>query len=158
MALPASRSILALSDETLCGIGAQAESTRASTVIVPGAGVLSERAELEGVAAVSGILWSGGQATPFALGSAEEPPRALGESMHLSLIDHASVWFRKDGEIRAVSRAEFRALASRGEIAADVPVFDTSLTRIAQAREGALERPASATWHGRTFFPASAAR
>ncbi|MRG95246.1 FIST signal transduction protein [Polyangium spumosum] len=55
------------------------------TVIVPGAGVLSERSELEGVAAVSGILWSGGQATPFALGDAEEPPRALGASIGRAL-------------------------------------------------------------------------
>jgi small ligand-binding sensory domain FIST len=55
------------------------------TVLVPGAGVLHERAELEGVAAVSGILWSGGQATPFALGGPEDSPHELGESIGRAL-------------------------------------------------------------------------
>jgi hypothetical protein len=84
--------------------------------------------------------------------------RALGEGMGVQLIDHASVWFRDGDEIRALSRADFRALASSGRLAADVPVFDTTLTRVAEVRAGALERPASATWHGRTFFRAPAAR
>jgi small ligand-binding sensory domain FIST len=35
---------------------------------VPGAGVLTERGEIEGASAASGILWSGGRATTFALG------------------------------------------------------------------------------------------
>ncbi|MDI3282770.1 FIST C-terminal domain-containing protein [Polyangium sp. 15x6] len=55
------------------------------TVLVPGAGVLHERAELEGVPAASGILWSGGQVTPFALGDVEDSPRALGESIGQAL-------------------------------------------------------------------------
>jgi len=70
------------------------------TVLVPGAGVLHERAELEGVAAASGILWSGGQATPFALGGAEESPRALGESIGQALGPRpgsALVFHRTDG-------------------------------------------------------------
>ncbi|MDI1429317.1 FIST signal transduction protein [Polyangium sorediatum] len=51
------------------------------TVLVPSAGVLHERAELEGVPAVSGLLWNGGQTTPFALDGADDAPRALGESI-----------------------------------------------------------------------------
>jgi small ligand-binding sensory domain FIST len=38
--------------------------------IVPGAGVLTERGEIEGASAASGILWSGGRVTPFAVGEA----------------------------------------------------------------------------------------
>jgi small ligand-binding sensory domain FIST len=49
--------------------------------IVPGAGVLHERAEVEGAPAATGLLWSGGQVTPFALGGPEDGPRALGESI-----------------------------------------------------------------------------
>jgi hypothetical protein len=78
--------------------------------------------------------------------------RALGESMGVVLIDHASVWFREGDEIRSVPRAEFRALAARGEVGPDVEVFDTTLTRIDDYRAGKLARPASQTWHGRTFF------
>ena len=36
--------------------------------IVPGAGVLTERGEIEGSSAASGILWSGGRTTPFSVG------------------------------------------------------------------------------------------
>jgi len=82
--------------------------------------------------------------------------RALGESMGVILIDHASVWFRDRGAVRTASRADFRALASRGDVDPHVAVFDTTLTRVDQLRNGGLERPASETWHGKTFFRAHA--
>lgn len=79
--------------------------------------------------------------------------RALGAELGTSLIDHAPVWFRDaSGEVRSVTRAEFRAMAGRGDVGPDTHVFDTSLTRIDQLRAGALERSASETWHGRAFF------
>jgi hypothetical protein len=84
--------------------------------------------------------------------------RALGDAAGLTLIDHAPVWFRDGDTVRMLPRAEFRALATSGALAPDVPVFDTSLTRMAQAREGALERPASESWHGKAFFRAPASR
>lgn len=54
---------------------AVAEQVRAAwrgvpAVVVPAAGVLNEKAELEGVAAASGLLWTGGRAAPFAAGVA----------------------------------------------------------------------------------------
>ncbi|MGE0160778.1 MAG: hypothetical protein AB7T31_15350 [Gemmatimonadales bacterium] len=80
--------------------------------------------------------------------------RALGESLDVVLIDHASVWFRDQGRVRSLSRPAFRALAAEGEIAPDVGVFDTTLTRIGDFRSGGLERPATDTWHGKAFFRA----
>lgn len=82
--------------------------------------------------------------------------RALGDSMGVTLIDHASVWFRDRGAVRALSRSDFRELAARGEVDAEVEVFDTTLTRIEDVRAGRLGRPASETWHGKTFFRAHA--
>ena len=70
----------------------------------------------------------------------------------VTLVDHAPVWYREGGEVRTVPRARFRALASEGSVGPTDPVFDTSLTRISQARDGSLERPASETWHGPAFF------
>jgi hypothetical protein len=81
--------------------------------------------------------------------------RTLGESLGLRLIDHAPVWFREGSQVRSVSRTEFRALARAGEVDAGVAVFDTTLTRVDQSRAGALERPASETWHGKAFFDAA---
>lgn len=50
--------------------------------VVPAAGVLSERGEIEGETAASGVLWSGGRVTPFALPArAEEPGRKLRETL-----------------------------------------------------------------------------
>jgi small ligand-binding sensory domain FIST len=58
--------------------------------VVPAAGVLSERGEIEGESAASGVLWSGGRVTPFALPeSAEEPSRMLRETL-VRIIGHRS--------------------------------------------------------------------
>ena len=78
--------------------------------------------------------------------------RGLGGDLGVTFVDHAPVWYREGGEVRTVPRAEFRTLASRGAVGPADPVFDTSLTRISQARDGSLERPASETWHGPVFF------
>ena len=81
--------------------------------------------------------------------------RALGSDLGVTLIDHASVWYRTRGdagEVHAASRADFRALAAAGAVGPTDHVFDTSLTRIQQVRDGELERPATDTWHGRAFF------
>jgi hypothetical protein len=82
--------------------------------------------------------------------------RALGESLGVVLIDHAPVWFRDRGIVRTASRTEFRKLVADGRVDADVRVFDTTLTRVDQLRAGALERPATETWHGKAFFGAHA--
>ena len=82
--------------------------------------------------------------------------RALGEAMGVVLIDHGPVWFRDGESIRSLPRSEFRALAEQGDVEPDVPVFDTTLTRIDDLRAGKLERPATDTWHGKAFFRAHA--
>jgi small ligand-binding sensory domain FIST len=43
------------------------------TCIVPAAGVLTERGEIEGAAAASGIVWSGGKILPLALSDPSSP-------------------------------------------------------------------------------------
>ncbi|HUF76732.1 MAG TPA: hypothetical protein VMM35_10670 [Longimicrobiales bacterium] len=81
--------------------------------------------------------------------------RALGGELDVTLIDHAPVWYRADdGDVRAVSRKGFRALAEEGSLGPDVVVFDTSLTKVGQERAGELERSAAESWHGKAFFAA----
>jgi len=60
------------------------------TLVVPSAGVLHERAEIEGQVAASGILWSGGSAAPFALGASEDDPRTRGEAIGRAIDPRAS--------------------------------------------------------------------
>lgn len=76
----------------------------------------------------------------------------VADALDVTLHDQTSVRYRAGDEIRTVSRAEFRAAAERGEVGPDVRVFDTTLVKVEQLRTGALEAPASRTWHGRTFF------
>ena len=78
--------------------------------------------------------------------------RELGDAIDAGFIDHAPIWYRDDAAIKSVSRSEFRTLSESGEVTADTPVFDTSLTTVGALREGRLERPARDSWHGRVYF------
>jgi len=81
--------------------------------------------------------------------------RALGGELDVTLVDHSPVWYRAaDGDVRAVSRKDFRALTEEGSVGPHVLVFDTSLTKVGQERAGELERPAVESWHGKAFFAA----
>jgi len=80
--------------------------------------------------------------------------RELGRGLGLTLVEHAPVWYREGHEVRTVPRPEFRAMALRGEVGPDTPVFDTTLTRLAALHAGGLERRARDSWHGRAFFGA----
>jgi len=73
--------------------------------------------------------------------------RRLGAKLDLDLLDSMPVWVRDTaGDIRMVSRAQFSDLAARGDVSADSPVFDLTLTRLGDARAGGLETPAGTTW------------
>lgn len=78
--------------------------------------------------------------------------RALGSEMDATFIEHGPVWYREGDAVRTATRAEFKKMAAEGEVTADTPVFDTTLTRISKLREGGLEKPARESWHGRAFF------
>jgi len=78
--------------------------------------------------------------------------RELGKELGVTVVDHASVWYRGEADIESVSRPQFKSLAQAGQVDAATNVFDTSLTRIDELRSGRLERPAADSWHGRAFF------
>lgn len=67
--------------------------------------------------------------------------------LDVRLLDRAPVWYRDDGRIRSVSRAEFRDLARSGEVGPDTVVFDASVTRMTEVREGTWETPVRESWH-----------
>ena len=54
--------------------------------------------------------------------------------------------------IRMVSRTEFSDLAALGEVSANTPVFDLTLTRLGDARAGSLETAAGRAWQ-RSLLP-----
>lgn len=70
--------------------------------------------------------------------------------LELPLVDTAPVWLRdpdRDGRIRTVSREEFRRLAEEGRVDASTTVFDLTVDRLGDLREGAWELPAGECWH-----------
>lgn len=69
------------------------------------------------------------------------------------LTDASLVWFREpaSGEIRGVSRPEFRALVANGEVGPETTVFDQTITTVGALRVGRFEAPLRTTWHARAF-------
>ena len=65
-----------------------------------------------------------------------------------SMLDGSRVFHRgTDSAVKSQSRAEFVKSAASGEVGADTPVFDTSVTTAAAYRTG-FEKPARDSWHG----------
>lgn len=80
--------------------------------------------------------------------------RTLGElerALSVQLLDHGPVLFRRGDAIERLPRPDFAALARRGEVSPDTVVFDNTLTRVGELREGRWETPARASWHARAF-------
>lgn len=64
-----------------------------------------------------------------------------------TLLGGGRVFFRDAiGLVHAVTRAEFEAMATRGEVGKDTVVFDTALTSAGEYR-ARFEHAASAGWH-----------
>src|SRR5262249_8319340 len=87
------------------------------TCIVPAAGVLTERGEIEGASAVSGLLWSGGKVLPIALPDASSPA-ALRDTL-------ASAVGKRAGTVLLFPRSDFSAEMLEGihEAAPSVCLF-----------------------------------
>ena len=77
----------------------------------------------------------------------ESLERALG----VALLDHGPVLFRQDDAIERLPRPAFAELARRGDVSPDTIVFDNTVSRVGDVREGRWERPARESWHARAF-------
>jgi small ligand-binding sensory domain FIST len=85
--------------------------------IVPAAGVITERGEIEGASGVAGLLWSGGRATPFAVGEAASTG-ALREAITGAAAGRAAT-------VVLFPRSEFAAdmLEGLGAVAPNIRIF-----------------------------------
>ena len=76
--------------------------------------------------------------------------RVLEAELGTEIVGDASVWYRengREGEIQKISRTGFRKLAEKGLVSGDTIVFDLSLTRVGELREGRWESLARQSWH-----------
>jgi hypothetical protein len=78
--------------------------------------------------------------------------KGLEAELGVELVGHGEVFYRlPSGEVRRVTRAEFRRLVDAGEVSSDTAVFDTTLTQVGRL-SGSWELPARESWHRRAFF------
>jgi len=82
------------------------------------------------------------------VGVLKDQERRLG----MRILDNTPVWFVDGGEVKRMSRSEFRRLAEEGAVGPDTVVFDNTVTSLKEARSGRWEGPARASWHQRAFF------
>lgn len=76
--------------------------------------------------------------------------RRLEQAAGVDLLDAAPVWYRDDGgDVRSVTRDEFRRLAERGEVGPDTLVFDLTAPTLEDVRTGGWEVEAGRSWHAR---------
>lgn len=80
--------------------------------------------------------------------------KILGERLGVELVDHASVFYRDDTQVRRVSRDDFAEAAAQGDVTVATTVFDNTVPTAGALRSGAWEAPAARTWHARAFFEA----
>lgn len=75
-----------------------------------------------------------------------------GAALGIQWVDGLHIVFRDEtGAVEVLPRPAFRQRVRDGAVTAETPVFVTTLDTVAALRESGLERPAGATWHGRTF-------
>ena len=80
--------------------------------------------------------------------------RSLGTALELDFLDSMPVWYRDpSGHIGTTSRAGFKDLGRMGKVSPGTPVFDLTLTRVADLRAGGLEATAGDTWHRSLLTP-----
>lgn len=81
--------------------------------------------------------------------------RTLQATLGVDLVDNAPVLFRDGEAIHRVSREDFAARVASGDITLDTVVFDNSLARVGDLRQGRWEVRAAQAWHARAFFPSA---
>jgi hypothetical protein len=78
--------------------------------------------------------------------------KQVGDTLGVTLLDHAPVDYRTGSTVVRVSREEFADRITRGEVTRDTLVFNNTVTSVGEIRAGRWETPASGSWHGQVFF------
>lgn len=83
--------------------------------------------------------------------------KAFGETLGITWASSLDVFFMDSiGQVVRTSRSDFRKLVQHGSVTPETTVFDLSITRVGELRNGQFARPAYASWHGRVYGLAQA--
>ncbi len=73
----------------------------------------------------------------------------LERTLGTALVAGGRIFYRDaKGAVQCVDRAGYLAMARRGDVGGETPVFDTTVTTVGDYR-ARFERPAAASWHAR---------
>ncbi|MGA7617054.1 MAG: hypothetical protein WBX15_17930 [Thermoanaerobaculia bacterium] len=82
-----------------------------------------------------------------------------GQRLGVSMLRPLVFYRTREGEIRGVTRDEFRREVEQGRVDLETEVFDTTIESMKQLRSDGLGRPAAESWHATAFpFPQNAKR
>ena len=70
----------------------------------------------------------------------------------LDVLNRSLVFYRdQEGQVQSLDRASFQGKVDSAEITPVSKVFDTTLQKLGELRNGALEPPFEKSWHARAF-------
>ncbi len=76
----------------------------------------------------------------------------LADTIEIDWLPSLTIFYRHaSGEIRGVSRPEFRKRVQQGAISRETGVIDLSIEHLGDLREQGFERPAGESWHALVF-------
>lgn len=124
------------SDALMRQVNAFLENWASHGTPVPGAAELREGSFL--IVAADEHREKSGCSIDRMFGTLKQLERDLG----VAILDSNRVFLRDQDGVRAVERSEFRNAATL-----NTPVFDVTVERLGDVREGAWEKPAAESWH-----------
>ena len=124
------------SDALMRQVNSFLENWAAHGTPIPGAAELREGSFL--IVAADEHREKSGCSIDRMFGTLKQLERDLG----VAILDSNRVFLRDQDGVRAVERSEFRNAATL-----DTPVFDVTVERLGDVREGAWEKPAAESWH-----------
>tara|TARA_B100001123_G_scaffold449080_1_gene612886 strand:- start:34052 stop:34558 length:507 start_codon:yes stop_codon:yes gene_type:complete len=78
--------------------------------------------------------------------------KLLEQDLDIEFVNHAPIMFRQGDEIYRVSRTTFSDLIESENVSLETVVFDNTVTRLGDVRDGKWELRARESWHGDAFF------
>lgn len=95
-----------------------------------------------------GLDESVGDASGCSIDALHRQIRSLEEELGTTMLNGGRVWLQDSrGRIRSLDRPAFRRLAEAGEVGPGTVVFDLTVDRLSDVREGRWRRPAGEGWH-----------
>jgi len=94
----------------------------------------------------------GAQVSGCSIDSMVGEVKLLEKELDTSLLDSSRIFYKaENGNVEAVNRLEFKALAAEGKINLNTEVYDTTLTLLSDLEVGIFSKPIRDSWHLRLF-------